>query len=82
MDRARSASHQNSSEEVTRMIQHHQDDVALVGALKSHRAIRGSWLLPHPTDRLIESEQDAILLFDESGVILGLVNASEWHTWQ
>lgn len=61
---------------------HDSMDARLTGgveAIHAGRAIRGTWLLPHATQRVITSELDATLVFDEQGVIIALVSAHDWH---
>ena len=46
--------------------------------LNLSRLIRGTWLCPHPTKPIWESYEDAILRFDERGVIVELIKVEDW----
>jgi guanine deaminase len=65
--------------EVTSSVhQDQRDESRLIKAIHSGQVIRGAWLLPHPTKRLIDHERDGVLVFDDQGVILELISASDW----
>lgn len=46
--------------------------------LDTSRLIRGAWLCPHPTKATWTSYEDAILVFDEQGIISELIEAKDW----
>lgn len=47
--------------------------------LRSHRVIRGTWLCPHPSQAKWEAKADAILIYDEQGVIIDLLSIEDWQ---
>ena len=46
--------------------------------LNFSRLIRGTWLCPHPMRPIWDSYEDAVLSFDEQGVIIELIKVEDW----
>ena len=46
--------------------------------VRQGRVIRGAWLCPDPVEPTWRSHEDAALIFDESGVILELIDIATW----